>query len=125
MINRHLSIHKVTGIFIYVQRFISSIKRRIQSSKVKQRTKKVKKACSSTPNERTVSNESYNSVSLEGKDFFEEQLQLYNFIQRNFFMNTRSSGISALKMQATAAEMQHNETFSKLTNPLDQKGLVV
>ena len=95
LINRHSSIHKVTRIFTYVQRFISSIKRRIQSSKVKQRTTKISeslKACSSTPKERTDSNEStsqpmirtYNSVSLQGKDLYEGRLQLYSFIQRNF-----------------------------------------
>ena len=94
MINRHSSIHKVTRIFTYVQKF-SSIRRRIQSSKAKQRTTKMSnsiKACSSTPNERTDSNEStsqpmiwtYNSVSLQGKDLYEGQLQLYSFIQRNF-----------------------------------------
>ena len=82
MINRHSSMHKVTRIFTYVQRFISSIKRRIQSSKVKQRTTKMSeslKACSSTPKERTDGNEStsqpmiqtYNSVSLQGKDLCE------------------------------------------------------
>ena len=95
MINRHSSIHKVTRIFTYVQKFISSIRRRIQSSKAKQRTTKMSnsiKACSSTPNERTDSNEStsqpmiwtYNSVSLQGKDLYEGRLQLYSFIQRNF-----------------------------------------
>ena len=95
MIIRHSSIHKVTRIFTYVQKFISSIRRRIQSSKAKQRTTKMSnsiKACSSTPNERTDINEStsqpmiwtLNSVSLQGKDLYEGRLQLYSFIQRNF-----------------------------------------
>ena len=94
MIKRHSSIDKVTRIFTYVQRFIS-IKRRIQSSKVKQRSTKMSKsikAFSSTPNERTDSNDftsqpmirTYNSVSLQGKDLYEGRFQLYSFIQRNF-----------------------------------------
>ena len=61
----------------------------------------------------------------KGRIFTKDNFNSTTSYSETFFMNTRSSGISALKMHATAAEMQHNKTFSKLTNPLDQKGLVV
>ena len=104
MINPNSSIHNVTKIFTCIQRFISSIKKRNQYSKAKQRTTKLSKSintCSSTPNEKTDSNAStsqpmirtFNSVSLKGKDLYEGRLQLYSFIQRNFlhdFKNIRN-----------------------------------
>ena len=128
MINRHSSIHKVTMIFTYVQRFISSIKRRIQSSKVKQRTTKMLeslKACSSTPNERTDTYESksqpmirtYNSVSLQGKDLYEGRLQLFSFIQRNFLheykiiRNQPTEDASNSSRDATQQDVQQRNKF--------------
>ena len=131
MINRHSSIHRVTRIFTYVQRFISSIKRRIQSSKEKQRTTKMSKsikACSSTPNERTDSNEStsqliirfYNSVSLQSKDLYEGRLQLYSFIQRNFLheykiiRNQPTEDASNSSRDATQRDVQQRNKFTGL-----------
>ena len=73
MINRHSSIHKVTRIFTYIQRFISSIKRSIQSSK------------SETAENKNVEKiRTYNSVSLQGKVLYEGRLQLFSLIQWNF-----------------------------------------
>ena len=128
MINRHSSIHKVTRIFTHVQWFISSIKRKIQSSKVKQRITKMSesiKACSSTPNERTDSNEStsqpmiriYNSVSLQGKDLYEGRLQLYIFTQRNFLheykiiRNQPTEDASNSSRDATQQDVQQRNKF--------------
>ena len=130
MINRHSSIHKVTRIFTYVQSIISSIRRRIQSSEVKQRTTKTSeslKTCSSTPNERTDSNEStsqpmirtYNSISLQMKDLYEGRLQMYNFIQRNFLHEyniirnqpTEDAGNSS--RDATQQDVQQRNKFAE------------
>ena len=108
--------------------FISSIKGRIQSSKMKQRTTKISKsikACSSTPNERTDSNEStsqlmiraYKSVSLQGKDLYEERIQLYSFIQRNFFheykinRNQLTEDASNSSRDATQQDVQQRNKF--------------
>ena len=129
MINPHFSIHKVTRIFTYVQRFNSSIKRSIQSSKVKQRTTKMLeslKACFSTPTERTDSNEStsqtmirtYNSVCLQGKDLYEGRLQLYSFIQRNFLheykiiTNQPTEDASNSSRDATQHDIQQRNKFT-------------
>ena len=129
MISRHFSIHKFTRIFTYAQRFISSIKRRIQSSKVKQRTTKMSeslKACSSTPKVRTDGNEStsqpmiqtYNSVSLQGKDLYEGRLQLYSFIQRNFLheykiiRNQPTEDASNSSRDATQQDIQQRNKFT-------------
>ena len=131
MINRHSSMHKVTRIFTYIQRFISSIKRRIQSSKVKQRTTKMSeslKACSSTPKERTDGNEStsqpmiqtYNSVSLQGKDLYEGRLQLYSFIQRNFlheYKIIRSQPTEDASNSSRDATQQDIQQRNKFTGP--------
>ena len=83
------------------------------------------KACSSTPNERTDSNESisqpifrtYNSVSLQGKDLYEGRLQLYSFIQRNFLheykinRNQPTEDASNSSRDATQQDVQqHNES---------------
>ena len=131
MINRLSSIHKVTRIFTYIQRFISSIKRRIQYSKAKQRTTKLSKsinACSSTPNERTDSNEStsqpmnrtYNLVSLKGKDLYEGRLQLYSFIQRNFlheFKTIRNQPTEDASNSSRDATQQDIQQRNKFTGP--------
>ena len=129
MINRHSSIHKATRIFTYVQRFISSIKRRMQSSVVKQRTTKMWesiKACSSTPNERTDINESTsqpmirtsNLVSLQEKDLYEGKLQMYSFIQWNFhheykiFRNQPTEDASNSSRDATTQDVQRRNNFT-------------
>ena len=131
MINRHSSIHKVTRIFTYFQRFISSIKRTIQYSKAKQRTTKLSKsinACSSTPNEWTDSNAStsqpmiwtYNSVSLQGKDVYEGRLQLYSFIQRNFlheFKTIRNQPTEDASNRSRDATQQDIQQRNKFTGP--------
>ena len=142
MVNWHSSIHKVKKIFSYVQKFISSTKRRIQSPKAKQRTKRMLKrikACSSTPNERTDSNESMSQTKIQtqfgpiiliqspykGKIHTEVDINCTASHSKTFFTSTRSSRISPMKMQAITAETRHNKTFSNITNPLDQRGLVV
>ena len=131
MINRHSSIHKVTRIFTYVQRFISSIKRRIQSPKVKQWTTKMSeslKACSSTPKERTDGNEStsqpmiqtYNSDFLQGKDLYEGRLQLYSFILRNFlheYKIIRNQPTEYASNSSRDATQQDIQQRNKLTGP--------
>ena len=142
MVNRHSSIHKVTRIFTYVQKFISSTKRRSQSSRAKQRTKRMLKrikACSSTPNEKTDSNESMSQLKIQtqigpiiliqspykGKIYTEVDFNCTASHSKTFFTSTRSSRISPMKRQATTAETRHSKTFSNITNPLDQRGLVV
>ena len=129
MIIWHSSIPKFTRIFTYVLRFIRSIKRRIQSSKVKQRTTKMSeslKSCSSTPNERTDSDEctsqpmirTYNSVSFQEKDSNEGWLQLYSFIQRNFLQehkiirNQPNEDASNSSRDATPQDVQQSNKFT-------------
>ena len=106
------------------------LRKKIQSSKVKQRTTKMSesiKACSSTPNERNDSNEStsqpmirtYSSVSLQGKDLYEGRLQLYSFIQRNFLReykiirNQPTGDASNSSRDATQQEVQQRNNFTE------------
>ena len=84
------------------------------------------KACSSTPKERTVSNESksqpmirtYNSVFLKGKDLYEGRLQLYSFTQRNFLheykiiRNQPNEDASNSSRDATQQGIQQRNKFS-------------
>ena len=84
------------------------------------------KACSSTPKERTASNEStsqptirtYNSVSLQGKDLYEGRLQLYSFIQRNFLheykiiRNQPTEDASNSSRGATQQDIQQRNKFT-------------
>ena len=138
MINRHSSIHKVTRIFTYVRRFISSIRRRIQSSEVKQRTTKTSaseslKTCSSTPNERTDSNEytsqpmirTYNSISLRMKDLNEGRLQLYSFIQRNFLHEYNIIRNQPTEYAGNSSRDATQQDVQQRNKSLKQRGLVV
>ena len=86
------------------------------------------KACSSTPNERTDSNEStsqpmirtYNLVSLKGKDLYEGRLQLYSFIQRNFlheFKTIRNQPTEDASNSSRDATQQDIQQRNKFTEP--------
>ena len=86
------------------------------------------KACSSTPNERTDSKEStsqpmirtYNSVSLQGKDLYEGRLQLYSFIQRNFFRQNKIIGNQPTEDENNSsrdAKQQDNQQRNIFTGP--------
>ena len=84
------------------------------------------KACSSTPNERTDSNEStsqlmirtYNSISLQDKDLYEGRIQLYSFIQRNFLheykiiRNQPTEDASNSSRDATQQDVQQRNKFT-------------
>ena len=138
MINWHSSIKKVTRMYTYVQRFISSSKRRIQSSKVKQRTTKMSEsinACSSTPNEKTDSNDctsqpmirTYNSVSLQEKDLYEGRLQLYSFIQRKFlheYKIIRNQPIEDASNSSRDETQQDVQQRNKFSGPEGVGGIV-
>ena len=136
MIIWHSSIHKITRIFTYVQRFISRIERRTQSSKVKQPTKRMLKRKKPALQRQTkgliVMSLRLNQWSglviqspYKRKIYTKDDFICTASYSETLFMNTRSPGISPLKMQATAAESRHNKTFSNVRNPLDQRRLVV
>ena len=100
----------------------------LQSETADNKIVEKQKACSSTPNERTDSNEStsqpmirtYNSVSLQGKDLYEGRLQLCSFTQRNFLheykiiRNQPTEDASNSSRDATQQDVQQR---NKITGP--------